>query len=178
MPSSPQAGAGRRAIAAERVFSEIYREHSVAVYSVAARIGGSARADDVVQEVFLRLWRGALVFDPSRGSLRTFLLAVTRNLSLDQLRSNNSRRAREDQDVRREPLRIAPGPESQALAAERTKRVLDALAQLSTERREAIVVAFFGGITYREAAVALGEPEGTVKSRIRAALKQLGPLLH
>lgn len=169
---------GTAALTQERAFSDVDREHSKAVFSFAVRVGGDARAEDVTQEVFLKLWRGALIFDPARGSLRTFLLSVARKVSVDQHRSATNRRAREDRDARAESRALVPGPESDAAAGDLSRRVVDALAQLSSERRAAIVLAFFGGISYREVATVLGEAEETVKSRIRAGLKQLRPLLN
>jgi RNA polymerase sigma-70 factor (ECF subfamily) len=148
--------------------AEAYRRHGGAVFGLAKRLlQDHARAEEIVQEVFLRLWNDADRFDPERGSLRSFLLAHAHGRSVDVIRSESSRRAREDRDATStvDALEVW----DMALAG----HVREALEQLAEGEREAIELAYFGGRTYREVAEILGEPEGTVKSRIRAGLKRL-----
>jgi RNA polymerase sigma-70 factor (ECF subfamily) len=159
---------------ADRV-ERAYREHASAVFDVASHIGGRDLAAEVTQEVFLRFWRRPDKFDPQRGSLGAFLMVMTRGITIDMLRANAARRARED----RTPLvAVAPAlPEGEAvrhaLQSEGSRRMRAALQHLRSNERDAIVLAFYGGLTYKEVAVALHAPEGTVKSRIRSGLRRL-----
>jgi RNA polymerase sigma-70 factor (ECF subfamily) len=153
--------------------SEVYRRHAPASFGLARRIiGDSALAEEVVQEVFLRLWNEPDRFDAARGSLRTYLLTQTHGRSVDVIRAEASRRAREERDAR---LITERGYDLEREVWELTQaeQVRDALSLLTEGERRAIELAYFGGHTYREVAVLLGEPEGTVKSRIRSGLSRL-----
>jgi len=153
--------------------AEAYRRHAGSVFGLAKRLLGSqAQAEEVVQEVFLRIWNQPDRFDPERGSLRSYLLAQAHGRSVDMLRSDTSRRRREERDAHGTPA------ESHDLDREMwdlavAGEVRTALERLNEGEREAIELAYFGGLTYREVAAMLGEAEGTVKSRIRAGLKRL-----
>jgi RNA polymerase sigma-70 factor, ECF subfamily len=153
--------------------AEAYRRHAGAVFGLAKRLlNDQARAEEIVQEVFLRLWNDPDRFDPDRGSLRSYLLAHCHGRSVDVIRSESSRRAREDRDAKATAevgYDVSHEVWDMALAG----HVRDALGRLPDGERQAIELAYFGGRTYREAADELGEPEGTVKSRIRAGLKRL-----
>ncbi|WP_426572084.1 RNA polymerase sigma factor [Aquihabitans sp. McL0605] len=153
--------------------AEAYRRHAGAVFGLARRLlNEAAMAEEIVQEVFIRLWNDPDKFDPARGSLRSYLLAQCHGRSVDLLRSETSRRRREENDLRR----TAEGGydlEREVWDLSLADHVRDALATLPEGEREAIRLAYLGGHTYREVAVMLDEPEGTVKSRIRTGLKRL-----
>lgn len=153
--------------------AEAYRRHAGAVYGLARRLlSDQAQAEEVVQEVFLRLWNHPDRFDPERGSLRSFLLAHAHGRSVDLLRSETSRRQREEREARHAATSsydVDREVWDMALAS----HVRSALERLGEGERIAIELAYFGGRTYREVAAELGEAEGTVKSRIRSGLKRL-----
>ncbi len=157
----------------------VYRRHGGAVLGLARRVLRSpALAEEVAQEVFVRLWRDPGRFDPQRAPLRAFLLRDTHGRAVDLLRTEIARRAREERDQAQSSKEV-PGPEQEVWASVRSDRVRAALQKLPGEEREAVVLAFYGGLTYQEVARRLGQPEGTVKSRIRRGLEHLrGPLLQ
>jgi RNA polymerase sigma-70 factor (ECF subfamily) len=157
----------------EDALAEAFRRHSGAVLALARRVlSDSARAEEVVQEVFTRLWNSPERFDPGRGSLRSFLLAQSHGRSVDLLRSDSARRRREDREAQRGVL-AAYDLEREVNDVIVAEQVRDAVAELTDGERRAIELAYFGGHTYREVAVLLQEPEGTVKSRIRSGLSRL-----
>jgi RNA polymerase sigma-70 factor, ECF subfamily len=153
--------------------AEVYRRHAGAVFGLAKRLlSDHARAEEIVQEVFLRLWNEPHRFDPERGTLRSFLLAHTHGRAVDVIRSDVARRTREEREAAQRAdagYDLALEVWDMALAS----HVRDATNKLQPGEREAIELAYFGGLTYREVAARLGEPEGTVKSRIRSGLKRL-----
>ena len=157
----------------EDALAEAYRRHGGAVFGMARRVlGEPAVAEEVVQEVFLRLWNEPDRFDPERGSLRSFLLAQTHGRAVDLLRSDTSRRRREERDARK-TAEAGYDLEHEVWDLTVSEWVKEAMQQLPREERQAIGLAYFGGLTYREVASVLGAPEGTVKSRIRAGLRRL-----
>jgi RNA polymerase sigma-70 factor, ECF subfamily len=125
-----------------------------------------------VQEVFLRLWNHPEKFDPSRGSMRSYLLAQCHGRSVDLLRAELSRRDREDRDLRR-TAESEYDLELEVVDLTVGEKVKAALTTLPDGERAAIALAYFGGHTYREVASMLDEPEGTVKSRIRSGLQRM-----
>lgn len=157
----------------QAALAEAYRRHAGAVFGLAKRLlNDHARAEEIVQEVFVRLWNEPNRYDPERGTLRSFLLAHTHGRSVDMIRAESSRRNREEKEARQQAdagYDLAHEVWDMALAG----HVREALGALQPGEREAIELAYFGGLTYREAAERLGEPEGTVKSRIRSGLKRL-----
>ena len=157
----------------EVALAEAYRRHGGAVYGLAKRVlSNPTEAEDVTQEVFLRLWNQPDRYDAARGSLRSFLLAQSHARAVDAVRSSSSRRARESRDA----LRTAEAGydmqhEVWDLAV--AEQVAGALGELPEEERRAIELAYFDGHTYREVAELLGQPEGTVKSRIRNGMRRM-----
>ncbi len=153
--------------------AESYRRHAGAVFALARRLlRDRATAEEVVQEVFLRLWNSPDKFDPERGSLRSYLLAQTHGRAVDLLRSETSRRRREEKDVR-EAAEAGYDIEHEVWDMAVAERVKEAVFSLPEDERRAIDLAYFGGHTYREVAIILEAPEGTVKSRIRSGLRRL-----
>jgi RNA polymerase sigma-70 factor (ECF subfamily) len=161
----------------EVALAEAYRRHGGAVFGLAKRVlNNPTEAEDVTQEVFLRLWNQPDRFDSARGSLRSFLLAQAHGRAVDAVRSSSSRRAREARDA----LRTADSPydmqrEVWDLAV--ADQVASAMGELPEEERRAIELAYFDGRTYREVAQLLDQPEGTVKSRIRNGMRRMRAVL-
>jgi RNA polymerase sigma-70 factor (ECF subfamily) len=157
----------------QEALAEAYRRHAGPVCALARRLlGGQTQAEEIVQEVFLRLWNSPDRFDPERGSLRSYLLAQAHSRSVDVLRSEASRRHREQRDHRATPA-VDYDLEREMWDLSMAEQVRQALSSLPPGEREAIELAYFGGRTYREVAAQLGEAEGTVKSRIRSGLRRL-----
>jgi len=153
-------------------FAEVYERHSGDVHRLARRLRGPGAADDVVQDVFLRLWNRPDRFDPARGSLRSFLMLAAQGRAIDLLRSDAARRTREKTRAgEREPT--APATDDSALALLAGERAWQKLAHLDEGERQALALAYFGGHTYREVAKLLAVPEGTAKSRIRRGLAKM-----
>ena len=157
----------------EVALAELYRRHGGAVYGLAKRVlANPTEAEDVVQEVFVRLWNQPDRFDPARGSLRSFLLTQAHGRAVDAVRASSARRTREARDA----LRTAEGGydidhELWDLAV--ADHVARAMGHLPDDERRAIELAYFDGYTYREVAALLKQPEGTVKSRIRNGMRRM-----
>lgn len=157
----------------EVALAEVYRRHGRAVYGLARRVlQDAAEAEDVTQEVFLRLWRDPDRFDPDRGSLRSFLLAQAHGRAVDAVRSTSSRRAREAREAA-QTARADYDMQHEVWDLTLADQVANAMGELSDDERRAIELAYFDGHTYREVARVLDQPEGTVKSRIRSGMRRL-----
>lgn len=157
----------------EPALAEAYRRHGGAVHSLARRVlGTEAAADDVTQEVFVALWERPERFDSNRGNLRTFLLSVTHNRAVDQLRSQSARAAREERSAQ-QVASSGYDLERHVWDLHLDEQVRRAVDGLPERERHPIELAYFGGHTYKEVAVLLGEPEGTIKGRIRSGLTRL-----
>ena len=157
----------------EEALAEAFRRHGGAVYGVARRIlrdEGAAR--EIAHDAFVRLWYEPDRYDPERGALRTFLLNYAHSRAIDRLRSDRRRSQREEDDAR-ERTAVVDDVEREVWDLTLVAQVRDAVGRLPDDERRAIELAYFGGRTYRETALALGQPEGTVKSRIRSGLRRL-----
>lgn len=157
----------------EEALAEAYRRHGDAAFALAVRVlRDHALAEEIVQEVFLRLWNDPERFDAGRGSLRAFLMANVHSRAIDVVRSESSRRAREQRHARLLPV-AEYDLEREIVDLTIGEHVRTAIAGLSDDEREAIELAYLGGHSYREVAALLEQPEGTVKSRIRVGLRRL-----
>jgi RNA polymerase sigma-70 factor, ECF subfamily len=157
----------------ELALAEAYRRHGGAVFALARRVLASATlAEEVTQEVFVELWDTPERFDPGRGALRTYLMTKAHGRAVDMLRSESARRRREERIVR-EQASSGYDIERQAWDLAVAEQVKEAVRSLPTDERTPIEMAYFDGHTYREVATILGQPEGTVKSRIRSGLRRL-----
>jgi len=155
---------------------EAFRRHATRVADTVRRTAGGYYVDDVVQDVFLSLWRAPGRFRPDRGSLAAYLVMLTRTRAIDAVRT--------DQAWQRRHLKHGNQPrqcadvEDVVMAGVSAGELRTALRALPMTERVAIELAFFGGYTYREVATQLGEPEGTIKSRIRSGLRRLEAALR
>lgn len=168
-----------------RALAELYDRYHRQANSLARRIcADEGLAEDVVQEVFLALWRDPGRFDPHRGAFGTWLLTLVHHKSVDAVRRESAIRRRtvpasDDGDEWSAPP--GPGADTAAIGAVVAGQVRDALGSLPTEQRQALTLAYFGGYTQREVAALIGVPLGTVKSRMFTGVQKLrgllGPLL-
>jgi RNA polymerase sigma-70 factor (ECF subfamily) len=156
-------------------FEQLYDRHSRPIYSLVLRILQQAgTAEEVVQDVFLQLWRNAAQYDVSRGPFVPWLFTLARNRALDTLRLKGERqRRREDQTEELPPIATVPQYEQQLDEKRRAEKVRALMASLSPQQKRAIELAYFEGLSHSEIAAALKEPLGTVKSWIRNGLLRL-----
>jgi RNA polymerase sigma factor (sigma-70 family) len=153
----------------------LYDRYGTAAYSLALRILTDQRlAEEVVQDVFLSLWRDARRFDPARGTVATYLLSTTHHRSVDLLRlQEHPRRRHEPDEAAQAPSEQASGPQDEVEVAERRGQIRAALSGLPQAQREALLLAYFGGYTQREIASLEGIPLDTVKTRMAAGMRRL-----
>lgn len=150
----------------EGAMAELYDRFSAVVFSAALRVLSEAsQAEDVLQEVFLQLWRNPSAFDANRGSLAAWLAVIARHRAIDHLR-----RRRPETDFEEVVLSVDPGLDNQAVRSEAISRIRGVMESMSDEQRSAVEMAFFEGLTHTEIAEKTGEPLGTIKTRIRSAL--------
>ncbi len=161
--------------------SQLYQRFGRPCYSLARRIcADEGLAEDVVQEVFLTLWRDPSRFDPARGSFATWLLTLIHHKAVDAVRRESTIRRRmvaapeAGEDWSPTPV---PGADQAAMARVAAGQVRAALHRLPVEQRQVLALAYFGGHTQREIAVLTGVPLGTVKSRMFTAVQRLRSLL-
>ncbi|HET6954052.1 MAG TPA: sigma-70 family RNA polymerase sigma factor [Acidimicrobiales bacterium] len=170
------AGVARRE---HRALAEIYRRHGGAVWSLARRVlADDHRAAEVCRTVFTDVWSSPERFDSRRGTLRTWLLTQTHGRCVDAVRSDAVRsdavrRRRDDRDARLAAARAGPDVGAVVDEAAVADEVRHALDLLPPDERAAVVLTWFAGHSYRQAAARLGQAEGTVKRRIRSGLRRL-----
>ena len=153
----------------------LFDRYGEASFALAVRIlGDRGRAEDVVQDVFVRLWTNARQFDSGRGSLRTWILTSVRHRSVDYLRGRSAHESREVELDQQVPDSAPSGdPWHQAALSLERDAVREAVAALPPEQQQAVVLAYFGGYTQREIADMVRVPISTVKSRMRLGLEKL-----
>lgn len=159
----------------QSALAQLYDESSPLVYSLALRmLGDAADAEEVTMDVYTQVWRTAARYDDARGSPMAWLVTLTRSRAIDRARSRAGRTEREEPILDFSLVREErESPEAAAETGQRRKRVQAALSKLSPEQREAIQLAFFSGLTHSELARRLGQPLGTVKTRIRSGMMKL-----
>lgn len=163
----------------EGALREVIDAYGAAVYGMARRVVAEPTlAEEVAQDTFLAIWRRPGAFDSSRGTMQAFLLGVTRNKAVDLVRREEAlRRAKDALLSETEATSTTPSTSEQMNEIDRREEIKKALSELSPVQREAIVLAYFGGRTYREVADELGIPEGTAKTRLRDGLIRLKELM-
>jgi len=150
----------------ESAMADLYDHYSGVVYGVALRVlGDTTAAEDVLQEIFLQLWRNPNAFDADRGRLAPWLAVIARNRAIDLLR----KRPLED-DIDELPISTGVDLEDESARRLAVEKVRSVLGQLPQEQRKVLEMAFFEGMTHSEIAGKTGEPLGTVKTRIRSGL--------
>jgi RNA polymerase sigma-70 factor, ECF subfamily len=167
----------------QRALEALYDRYSRVVFSFALRmVGDRAVAEELLQEVFFRTWQQAARFSERRGSCITWMLSITHNLAIDEIRKRNRRPQRADSA---DPVLLltnvvdgGPTTEEHALFADLQQQIRNALESLPHFQRTPIEMAYFQGLTQREIAEQLGEPLGTVKTRIRLGVRKLQEYLE
>jgi RNA polymerase sigma-70 factor (ECF subfamily) len=161
-------------------FEHLYDRYGDLVHSVVLRVVGDGYvAEDVTQDVFLRVWRKPEQFDLSRGKFVTRLLSIARNRSIDERRSHGRRLRHEslpattDEEESLPSMRESDDPAIATVVADDRRAVRKAMDVLPPEQRLAISLAYFGGLTQQEIANKLGQPLGTVKTRIRLGMQKM-----
>jgi len=165
----------------EQALAALYDRYGSILFGLLLRIlHDRAEAEDVLQEVFLRVWQRAADFDETRGRAFTWLVTIGRSRAIDRLRALHSR-VRVAEEATRENNNIsaarAPDAVTDAIAAEQREVIECALAEIPEEQRRTLMLAYFEGLTQSEIAMRTGEPLGTVKTRTRAGLARLRAIL-
>jgi RNA polymerase sigma-70 factor, ECF subfamily len=162
----------------ESALSTLYDRYSPMLFGVLMRILKEREAaEEVLQDVFLQLWRNAARFDASRGSLPAWLMVISRNRAISRLRGRRDREVMEEKEGDyANTFASAQNIEDDAARAELARGLKAALATLPAEQRQAVELAYFEGMTQSEIAARTGAPLGTVKTRVRTAMQSLRQL--
>jgi RNA polymerase sigma-70 factor (ECF subfamily) len=159
----------------ESALGALYDRYSGMIFAMLVRVlRDPPAAEEILQDLFLQLWRGAARFDASRGSLPAWLMVIARNRALSRLRTREYREVAEDIDAF--PANAVASSTNLADDAERNllmEKLKVAMAALPAEQREAVELAYFEGMTQTEIAARTNSPLGTVKSRVRTAMQSL-----
>ena len=149
--------------------AQLYDRYSQIVYAVALRVlGDTGAAEDILQDVFVQLWRNPEAFDASRGNLAPWLAVIARNRAVDVLRKR-----RPQDDISETVISVEPDLAADADRARAAEKIRSALQQMPASQRGALEMAYFEGYSHSEIAEKTGEPLGTIKTRIRAGLMLL-----
>ena len=155
-------------------FAVLYDRHNRAAYSLAYRMMGERQsADDLMQDAFLKVWRGAGSYRSERGSVRTWILSIVHNRGIDQLRSLASRRRTQEKAEASAPKSQPSEAFAESWRHSQGEQVREALKTLPKEQLKTLELAYFSGYTHVEIAELLGLPLGTVKGRMRLGLKKM-----
>lgn len=161
----------------ESALAALYDRYNSILLGLLLRILHSrVEAEDVLQEVFLQIWQRAANFDETRGRAFTWMVTLARSRAIDRLRSLQSRQRADDTALRDAPEAVGDASDD-AYHAEQREIVRAALAEIPEEQRRALLLAYFEGLTQSEIAERLGQPLGTVKTRMRSGLGKLRDLL-
>jgi RNA polymerase sigma factor (sigma-70 family) len=168
--------AGLLAKADPDALAVLYQRHGAACYRLARQVtANSALAEEAVQEAFTGLWLNPAAYHPGRGSVRSWLLGLTRHKAIDFVRLETAQQRRQHAQAAQRALDPPAfrGPYAAAWAGIRAQKVREALAELPAPQRQALALAYFGGYTQREIADLTGVSVGTVKSRVFTAMRRL-----
>jgi RNA polymerase sigma-70 factor (ECF subfamily) len=183
MPRLPDLAALVRSMAEGRqdALARLYDETSSMVNGLLLRILAHQQdAEEVLLDVFMKAWKYASSYSEQRGSVQAWLLIMARNAAIDRIRQRRAQPAMlsYEPEFFPEPVSADATPEEASVMQERRRHVQQVLNELPPEHREVVVLSFFGGLTHAELAERLGEPLGTVKSRVRMGLSKLRGLLE
>ncbi len=163
----------------EQALAALYDRYGSILFGLLLRIlHDRAEAEDVLQEIFLRVWQRAADFDEQRGRVFTWLVTIARSRAIDRLRSLNSRERVAEEASRANVSSMTTNALADTLASEQREMVALALAEIPEEQRRMLLLAYFEGLTQSEIASRTGEPLGTVKTRTRAGLARLRVILR
>jgi RNA polymerase sigma-70 factor (ECF subfamily) len=184
-PTSDRALLERAGRGDERALGTLYDRHAGPLHALAYRITAErADAEEVVLETFCQAWREAARFEAARGSVAAWLTMLCRSRALDLVRARGRRARLADRAAAADPeaapamSRGADDPAGRSERLEQARQVADALAILSAPQRQAIELAYYDGLSHSEIAERLGEPLGTVKTRVRLAMQKLRDALR
>jgi RNA polymerase sigma-70 factor (ECF subfamily) len=162
----------------EGALERLYDSYASTIYGLLLKItGDTEEASDLLQETFVQVWKNAGRYDPARGSETAWLITIARSRALDRLRSRKTRSEREN-EAGKEILQAVPSVDQESVSdlaeLHQTRRILlSALEELPPEQRQVLELAYFQGQSHAEIAAALGQPLGSVKTRIALGMKKL-----
>ncbi len=163
----------------EAALSTLYDRYSAMLFGMLMRIlRDQQAAEEVLQDLFLQLWRNAAQFDAGRGSLPAWLMVIGRNRAISRLRGRRDREVLEEEEGDyANTFASGQNIEDEAVRAQLARNIAAALEQLPAEQRQAVELAYFEGMTQSEIANRTGTPLGTVKTRVRTAMQSLRQIL-